>query len=204
MGAEGGTRYLSTYQMSKSANLRKNIDYHIFGLIDDLELEHVQNGFFTLRKIEAKAAADTSGPERLSRIHVHGILVNQGAPAQHLYEAIVTNEKDLPITAAVHVSRLVDVQKRPQWLQAVRLGGSMPLMIGRVKLNLSTATTDRDIMPPATFAARRVENMSRKPDGTKETGWIFHDNRTTVDLVKRIDVLLRDFEQRSDSDRQPT
>lgn len=183
-----------------SANLRKQINYHLFGLVNEFTEDQILDAFLTLRRIEAKAAGDSFGVEQLSRIHVHGIVVSQcgrnedqkADPVVSFYNALV--KKTLSSSARVVVNTLVDIQSNPNWLRAIRLGGDTPLMIGRISLQPKDRAFDLEVIPPITFAARRAENVSLKPDGAKGTGWLFLDKRETGELIKYIDELAAEGE----------
>jgi len=180
-----------------SANLRKQVNYHLFGLLDELSPSQIQDAFMTLRRIESRAVEGNAGIPPLSRIHIHGIIVNPGRTGegeepkrvQNLYGSLVNDGQD-SANSVCYVNSLVSVQERPEWLRAVRLGGPTPLMVGRVQLLLEGRSLDLEVMPPVTFAARREENVSLTPDGMKQTGWLFLDRRTTLDLVKYIDAIM--------------
>lgn len=176
-----------------SNNLKRQVNYHLFGLLDKLKRDPVQDAFITLRKIETKAASEF-GKEGLSQILVHGILASdsQADEGTELYRGLVDSMKT-QTQSCVKVEKLIHLQENAHWLRAIRLGGSSPLMVVRVRPNLKKGLASLGDIPLITFAARRLENVSLVPEGLRETGWLFLDTRTAGDIAAYMDEISRDW-----------
>ena len=117
----------------------------------------------------------------------------ENADTQTLYQKFREGQT---LSSVLIMEPLVELNKvtqyRQEWLRAVRLGGLLPLMVGRIRVDFETDGTLPDgVVPPESFSARREANVALKPNGARETGWVFLDQSETNKLVEDVDKMIR-------------
>lgn len=172
-----------------SANLQKRVNYYLFGRVGLLTGGQIQDAYLTLKKIESRAATDSSSVGSVSNIYAHGLITGFDEDQATIADCqALARGTEVSGDGRVLVE-VIDVRDKPRWLRAILLGAEMPVMVARLPLSPESISMNVSSMPPVTFAARREKNVSLVPDGSKETGWLFLDRRTTDDIIKYVDEI---------------
>lgn len=201
-----------------TANLTRNINYHIFWMLDVCEsstrfltslrlLEKIANE--AVDRLENVQGVDNQGPGRCKAIiRLHGVVIQEvkdlpehsmARAIRDMYEALRDHYSDkkktvLRLQPIVNVTKATTLESEKSWITILRLGAMVPLMLVSIVDDLSVTSSNRKIKPvtkPLNFSARRLADVSLQLQGNTATGWVYHDNRFTTMLIDYLDLILK-------------
>jgi hypothetical protein len=166
----------------------KHVNYNVFWVLEGCDLHEFRSAIITLRKIDTQARFCSNKPPE-AKLRIRSIAIEDRPDNEVLKfykNARKTLQQDHDEKAVLKLEEPQYLVKDQKWIQVLRIGTEIPLMVGRVKWSMPESLS----VPPPDFSACRLANMSWRIDGTDAiTGWAFHGKDKTSELVKYIDSI---------------
>jgi transcriptional regulator with XRE-family HTH domain len=175
-----------------SENLSRGVNYHLFWQLDGSTPKELADAYTTLTRVVIRAEEEVE--ENTSCVHVHGILLrstNASPEADQIeasYQSLLrVNQKRLKIKPLINMAQSKYEEFR-RWLRILRLVGAGPIILGQAEFN-EIPHQPLSVVPPESFAARRLQDVSLTPGGPRATGWLFLSTAATREIVQEVEII---------------